>query len=191
MPAADLPDKKFATAKAFEQWLAKNHDKAPGAWVHFAKKNGGAKSLTYIEAVEVALCYGWIDGQGKAVDEQFSKQRYTPRTKRSVWSKINTERAERLIAEGRMQPAGLAEVERAKADGRWDRAYDSPKNMTVPDDLTAALKKNKKAAAMFETLNSSNRYAILWRIHDAKKPETRASRIEKFVAMLAEGKTLH
>lgn len=187
----DPPEKHFTTARAFETWLAKSHDKAAGVWLLLAKKNGGEKSVTYVEAVEVALCYGWIDGQGKAVDEQFSKQRFTPRTKRSVWSKINTERAERLIKEGRMRPAGQAEIDRAKTDGRWAKAYASPSKMTVPDDFAAALKKNKRAAAAFETVNAANRYAFLWRIHDAKKPETRAARIEKFVGMLERGETLH
>jgi uncharacterized protein YdeI (YjbR/CyaY-like superfamily) len=187
----ELPEKHFKTARAFETWLAKNHDKAPGVWLLLAKKSGGEKSVTCTEAVEVALCYGWIDGQGKAVDDKFSKQRFTPRTKRSVWSKINTERAERLVKEGRMQPAGQAEIDRAKADGRWAAASDSPSTMQVPDDFAAALKQNKRAAAAFETVSSANRYAFLWRIHNAKKPETRASRIENFVAMLERGETLH
>ena len=187
----DLPDKKFATAAAFEKWLAANHAKSKGIWLLLAKKGGGEKSVTYAEAVEICLCYGWIDGQGKSVDDRVSKQRFTPRAKRSKWSKINTQKAQRLAKEGRMQPAGQAEIDRAKADGRWAAAYDSPSTMEVPADLTAALKKNKQAAAFFETINSRNRYAILFRIHDAKKPETRAARIEKFVAMLADGKTLY
>jgi uncharacterized protein YdeI (YjbR/CyaY-like superfamily) len=189
-PVIDLPEKHFKNAAAFEKWLAKHHS-SPGVWLRLAKKNGGATSVSYAEAVEICLCYGWIDGQGKSIDEHFSKQRFTPRTPRSKWSKINTQRAERLIAAGRMRPAGQAAIDRAKADGRWAAAYDSPKTMTVPDDLTAALKKNKKAAAAFKTVNSRNRYAILFRIHDAKKPETRAARIDKFVTMLAEGKTLY
>jgi uncharacterized protein YdeI (YjbR/CyaY-like superfamily) len=185
----DLPEKHFKNAAAFERWLAKNHATA-GVWLLFAKKNGGETSLSYAEAVEIALCYGWIDGQGKGVDERFSKTRFTPRARRSIWSKINTQHAERLVKEGRMQPPGQAEIDRAKADGRWARAYDSPSTMTVPDDFAAALKQAKQTAA-FDKLNSRNRYAMLFRIHDAKRPETRAARIEKFVAMLQRGETLY
>jgi uncharacterized protein YdeI (YjbR/CyaY-like superfamily) len=184
------PEEKFATAAKFDAWLRKNHDSADGVWLVFAKKAAPERTITYAEAVEVALCWGWIDGQGKGLDEHFTRVKFTPRAKRSRWSKINRQHAERLIKEKRMQPPGLAEVERAKADGRWAAAYDSPSTATVPDDLAAALKKNKQAAAFFATLNSRNRYAILYRVNDAKKPETRAARIEKFVTMLAEGKTL-
>jgi uncharacterized protein YdeI (YjbR/CyaY-like superfamily) len=187
---ADLPEKRFKDAAAFERWLAKHHDKVAGAWLVFARKNSGATSLSYAEAVEVALCYGWIDGQGKGIDERFTKTRFTPRARRSIWSKINTQHAERLVKEGRMKPAGLAEIDRAKADGRWDRAYDSPSTMTIPDDFAAALKKSRQTAA-FDKLNSRNRYAMLFRIHDAKKPETRAARIDKFVEMLKNGETLY
>ena len=187
----DLPEKRFKDAAAFEKWLAKNHATARGVWLVSPKKHTGQPTVTYAEAVEICLCYGWIDGQGKSIDENFGKQRYTPRAKRSKWSKINTQKAERLVKEGRMQPAGHAEIDRAKADGRWAAAYDSPSTMEVPADLTAALKKNKQAAAFFKTINARNRYAILFQIHDAKKPETRAARIDKFVAMLAEGKTLY
>jgi uncharacterized protein YdeI (YjbR/CyaY-like superfamily) len=191
VPAAELPNKKFATAAAFETWLAKNHDKSPGIWLLLAKKNGGAKSVSYSDAVDIALCYGWIDSQKAALDEQYSRQRFTPRGPRSRWSKINVERVGRLTKAGRMDAAGQAEVDGAKADGRWAAAYDSSSTATVPDDLAAALRKNQKAAAFFETISSANRYAILYRVHDAKKPETRAARIEKFVTMLEEGKTLH
>jgi uncharacterized protein YdeI (YjbR/CyaY-like superfamily) len=187
----ELPEKHFKDAAAFEKWLAKNHASSAGVWLLLAKKNAGGKSVSYAEAVEICLCYGWIDGQGKSLDAQFSKQRFTPRAKRSKWSKINTQRAERLTAEGRMQPPGQAEIDRAKDDGRWAAAYDSPSTITVPDDFAAALKKNKKAAAAFEVINSRNRYAILFRIHDAKKPETRAARIKKFVDMLADGQKLY
>jgi uncharacterized protein YdeI (YjbR/CyaY-like superfamily) len=185
----DLPEKHFKDAAAFERWLANNYD-TPGAWLLFARKNSGETSLSYAEAVEIALCYGWIDGQGKGVDERFAKTRFTPRARRSIWSKINTQHAERLIKEGRMRSPGQAEIDRAKADGRWDRAYDSPSTMTVPDDFAAALKK-KKLTKAFEALNSRNRYAMLFRIHDAKRPETRAARIEKFVGMLERGETIY
>jgi uncharacterized protein YdeI (YjbR/CyaY-like superfamily) len=179
------------TPAKFEAWLRKNHDKSDGIWLAIAKKAGVAKSVSYVEAVEIALCWGWIDGQKQKLDDDHSLQRFTPRRPRSKWSKINVDRVQRLTDANRMQASGLAEVERAKADGRWADAYDSASKMSVPDDFSAALKSNKKAAAFYETINASTRYAILYRIHDAKKPETRASRIEKFVAMLAEGKTLH
>ena len=187
----DDPRVYAETPAKFEAWLKKNHATSDGIWLAIAKKAGAAKSVSYVEAVEIALCWGWIDGQKQKLDDDHSLQRFTPRRPRSNWSKVNVDRIEALTKAKRMQPSGLAEVEKAKADGRWAKAYDSPSNMTVPDDLAAALKKNKQAAAFFETINASNRYAILWRIQDAKKPETRASRIEKFVAMLAEGKTLH
>ena len=143
--------------------------------------------MTHAEALESALCYGWIDGQRNRFDDVWFLQRFTPRRSRSNWSKVNCGKAEQLIEEGRMQPAGLREVERARADGRWDAAYDAPSTATVPPDLQQALDENPAAAAFFATLNSQNRFAILYRIHDAKKPETRARRIEKFVAMLNEG----
>ncbi len=160
-------------------------------WIAFARKASGIPTVTYAEAVEIALTYGWIDGQAKSIDETRYGQRFTPRRARSKWSKINRAKAEKLIAEGKMQPAGLAEVERAKADGRWERAYDSPTTATVPDDLRAALDANPAAAKLFEELDATNRYAILHRLHDAKRPETRARRITKFVEMLARGETIH
>jgi uncharacterized protein YdeI (YjbR/CyaY-like superfamily) len=147
--------------------------------------------VAYAEAIEVALTYGWIDGQARRIDEQHYRQRFTPRRARSPWSKINRAKAERLIAEGAMEPAGLAEVERAKADGRWERAYDSPSTAVVPDDLRAALDAAPAASRLFDELDGTNRYAILYRIQDAKRPETRARRIEQFVAMLERGETLH
>ena len=156
-----------------------------------AKKATGIPTVTYAEALDVALCYGWIDGQRKRVDEQWFIQRFTPRRARSNWSKVNRDKVERLIADGKMQPAGLREIERAKEDGRWDAAYDSPSAATVPDDLQQALDANPAAAAFFATLNSQNRFAILYRVQDAKRPETRARRIETFVAMLAEGKSVY
>jgi uncharacterized protein YdeI (YjbR/CyaY-like superfamily) len=181
----------FASKRAWETWLRKHHKTTDGVWLKFARKNSGIPTVTYDEALEVALCYGWIDGKVRSLDESFHLQWWTPRRKRSRWSHRNRARAVELIESGKMKPAGLAEVERAKADGRWEAAYDSPATATVPDDLANALKRNAKARKFFETLNSTNRYAILYRIQDAKKPETRARRIEKYVAMLAEEKTLY
>jgi uncharacterized protein YdeI (YjbR/CyaY-like superfamily) len=181
----------FATAADFERWLRKHHAKASCIWVKYAKKKSGIPSINWDQAVDVALCYGWIDGQAKGLDDTYSLQRFTPRGPRSRWSKLNRERVARLIEEGRMQPAGLAEVERAKADGRWDAAYDSPATAQVPEDLAKALAKSAKAKKFFDALNASNRYAILHRLQAAKKPETRARRLEKFVAMLKNGEKLH
>lgn len=183
---------RFASAAAFEAWLEASHASSDGIWLEFAKKGSGVASVTYAEAVEVALCFGWIDGQVKRSDEDgFYRQRFTPRRARSRWSQINVERAEGLIAAGRMRPAGLAEVERAKADGRWADAYAPPSRMTVPDDLAAALAASPAAAAAFEGLSKSARYAILWQVGDAKRPETRARRIAKFVAELEAGPAPH
>lgn len=181
----------FPTREDWENWLAENHASAKGVWLKFARKDSGVASITYEEAVEVALCYGWIDGQASSLDETHWRQRFTPRRTKSRWSKINRERAEKLIAAGKMQPAGMREVERAQADGRWEAAYESPKNITVPDDLRLALEGNEEARSFFETLDSRNRYAILYRIQEAKRPETRARRIAQFVAMLAEHKKLY
>ena len=189
--ADDYPVLFFEDDRAFEAWLAAEHANANGVWLKFAKKDSGIKSLTYVTALDVALCYGWIDGQTRRLDETFYLQRFTPRRARSKWSKINREKVAALITDGRMQPAGLAEIERAKADGRWDAAYDSPANATVPDDLQAALDANPAASEFFATLKGQNRYAILYRIQDAKRPETRARRIATFVDMLARGETLH
>ena len=186
-----LPVLPFASPAELEAWLSDNHDSASGLWIKFAKKASGVDTVVYAEALELALCHGWIDGQVAKVDESFYAQRFTPRRARSKWSKINRDRAEELIARGAMKPAGLAEVERAKGDGRWDAAYDSPSNATVPDDLQAALDANPRAADFFATLSGPNRYAILFRIQDAKRPETRARRIDQFVAMLARGEKLH
>ncbi|RKG66688.1 YdeI/OmpD-associated family protein [Corallococcus terminator] len=187
----ELPIVPFASEKAFEQWLAKHHADAPGVWLKFAKKLSGIASVTYAQAVDVALCYGWIDGQAKPVDDTHWIQRFTPRRARSRWSKINCGKVDALVAAGRMRPAGLREVDAARADGRWDAAYASPSAIAVPEDLLSALDANPKAKAFFATLKGSNRYAILYRIHDAKKPETRARRLEKFVAMLEAGETIH
>jgi uncharacterized protein YdeI (YjbR/CyaY-like superfamily) len=178
----DLPD-----GPAWEAWLEEHHASAPEAWLRIAKKGSGLASLSIGEALDGALCFGWIDGQRRPRDETTFLQRYTPRRSRSKWSKINREKAQSLIAEGRMRPAGLAEVQRAKDDGRWDAAYDSPSRIQVPDDLQRALDAEPRAKAEFAVLDSTNRYAILYRVQDAKRPETRARRIENFVAMLARG----
>jgi uncharacterized protein YdeI (YjbR/CyaY-like superfamily) len=186
-----LPLLPFASAAAWASWLEEHHADADGVWIRMAKKGSGVESVRYPEVLEVALCFGWIDGRREAHDERFFLQRYTPRRARSRWSKINRETAERLIAEGRMRPAGVAEVERAKADGRWDAAYDSPSRMTVPDDLQRELDARPPAKAFFEGLSSQNRYAILYRLQDAKRPETRARRLATFVAMLEAGETIY
>ena len=187
----DFQTLDFDTKAKFRAWLDKNHSKEPGVWIRYAKKGSGIRSIKYDEAVEVALCYGWIDGKVRTVDDDYYMQRFTPRRSKSMWSKINVGKAEALIAAGKMKPAGLAEVERAKADGRWAAAYEAPSNMTVPDDFEKALKKSAKARKFFETLNRSNRYAILYQIADAKKPETRARRIAKFVEMMKAGEKLY
>jgi uncharacterized protein YdeI (YjbR/CyaY-like superfamily) len=187
----ELETRAFASAAEWEAWLREHHDTAPGVWIRFARKGAGVASVTYLEALHGALCFGWIDGQARGVDERWYVQRFTPRRARSIWSKRNREFATALIEAGRMQPAGLAEVERAKSDGRWDAAYDAPSTATVPEDLRAALDARPEAAAFFATLNSQNRYAILHRVQTAKRPETRARRIEQFVTMLAAGETLH
>ncbi|WP_438503362.1 YdeI/OmpD-associated family protein [Corallococcus aberystwythensis] len=187
----ELPVVPFASEKAWEKWLEKHHTDAPGVWVKLAKLESGIPSVTYAQALEVALCYGWIDGQKDSFDAEYWLQRFTPRKPRSKWSKINCGKVEALVAAGRMKPAGLREVEAARADGRWEAAYAGSKTIEVPADLTAALEKNPKAKAFFATLKSANRYAILFRLHDAKKPETRVRRLEKFVAMLEAGETLH
>ena len=191
MPAASqLETIAFPSTKAFETWLRKNHDKAAGVWIQFYKKGSGVRSITYAEALDVALCHGWIDGQLKRLDDRAYLQRFTPRSARSIWSKRNRDHVARLIREGRMQPAGLREVERAKKDGRWDAAYDSPKNARLPDDFLAALDANAKAKRFFATLDKRNAYAITFRLHHAKKAETRARRIAKFVERLAAGEPL-
>ena len=182
----ELPIIPFASPGDWEAWLAEHHATSDGLWLKISKKDSGISSVTYAEALDVALCYGWIDGQKGKFDDDYYLQRFTPRRPRSKWSKINRGKVTKLIEEGKMKPAGLREVEKAKADGRWDAAYESQSNATVPEDLQRELDKNPAAAAFFETLNSTNRYAILYRIEEAKKPETRTRRIEKFVAMLSK-----
>ena len=189
--ANSFPVLSFDTAEAWEAWLGGHHDAAPGVWLKLAKKGTGIPSLTRSESVEGAICYGWIDGQSKSVDGTYWLQRFTPRRSRSIWSKVNREKALGLIAAGRMQPPGFREVERAQADGRWDAAYDPPSGSAVPEELQVELDRNPAAATFFAGLDSRNRYAILHRIQTSKKPERRASRIRKFVEMLNEGRTLH
>lgn len=180
-----------ASVDEWEAWLEQNHASASEAWLRLAKKGSKAVTVSRAEALEVALCYGWIDGQSASQDEDYWLQRFTPRTRRSKWSEINCEAVEALIRTGKMKPPGMAAVDAAKADGRWDAAYAPPSRIEVPEDLVRALTENPRAEAFFQTLNAQNRYAILYRIHDAKRPETRARRIEKFVGMLERGEKIH
>jgi uncharacterized protein YdeI (YjbR/CyaY-like superfamily) len=180
---------ELADGAAWRAWLAAHCADSDGVWLVTAKK--GVAGVSRDEALEEALCHGWIDGQARSRDDATYLQRYTPRRSRSAWSQRNTKIVERLTAQGRMHPAGVAEVERAKADGRWEAAYAGPATIEVPDDLVAALDAEPEAKAMFETLNSRNRYAVLYRIATAKRAETRQRRIEKYVAMLARGETIH
>ncbi|HEX4223212.1 MAG TPA: YdeI/OmpD-associated family protein [Pseudonocardiaceae bacterium] len=192
MPVSDdLPVEEFASADDFEKWLVAQHKSSPGLWIRIAKKETGIDSVDYPQALDVALCHGWIDGQKHSDGETHWLQRFTPRGPRSKWSQVNREHAEELIKQHRMRPAGQAEVDRAKADGRWDAAYASQKNATVPDDLQQALDADNAAREFFATLDSKNRFAVLYRIGDAKKPETRAARIQKYVAMLHDNQKIY
>ena len=188
-----MPDSPtlFKTAEAFETWLKKHHAASDGLWLQIAKKGANEPSVTYAEAVEIALCWGWIDGQKRGLDAQHFMQRFTPRRSHSIWSKINVDKVAALVEAGRMQPAGRAQVDAAKADGRWAQAYDGARTATIPDDLKAALDADPKAKAILATVNASNRYAVLWRVQTAVKPETRAKRIAHLVGMLARGETVH
>ena len=190
-PAASEPILRFAQPAEWDAWLAKHHHSEGGVLVAIGKKGARDPAISYAEALEVALAWGWIDGQKQKLDEDVWLQRFSRRRAKSPWSKVNRQKAEALIKAGAMQPPGLAEVERAKQDGRWEQAYDSARSSTVPDDLAAALAANRKANALFAELDSANRYAILYRVQTAKKPETRQRRITEFVAMLARGETLH
>ncbi len=187
---AELPTLSFANQAEWRAWLEAEHATSTGVWLKLAKKATGIASVNRAEALDEALCFGWIDGQAKPIDEQFWLQKFSPRTKKSTWSKVNRDHIERLSAAGQMHAAGEAEVERAKADGRWDAAYDSPKNSTVPEDFQAALDASPSAANFFATLKQTQRYSFLFRIQTAKKPETRAKRIRDFVATLERGETL-
>lgn len=187
----DLPVMLFEDQKDWAVWLDQNHAASSGLWLRLAKKDSGLKSVTYAEAIEVALCYGWIDGQAKSYDASSWLQKFTPRGAKSIWSKINREKAQKLIESGQMKPAGLKAIEAAKQDGRWEAAYDSPSSATVPSDFQAELDKNAQAKAFFATLNSTNRYAILHRIQTALKAETRAKRIRQFIEMLEKKEKLY
>jgi uncharacterized protein YdeI (YjbR/CyaY-like superfamily) len=189
--ADDLPILSFASAAEMEEWFEGNAIGSEGIWLKIAKKGSGITSVNYVEALELALCFGWIDSQKRGLDEQYFLQRFTPRRPAGKWSQINREKAEALIAGGTMRPAGLVEVEAAKADGRWDAAYAGQRTAKVPDDLQRELDRSKAAADFFAELDSANRYAILYRLDDAKKPETRERRLRKFVAMLERGEKIH
>jgi uncharacterized protein YdeI (YjbR/CyaY-like superfamily) len=192
MGAAEKPPgTAFASPAEWEQWLADNHASSEGVWIKMAKKDAGVPSVRYPEVLESALCFGWIDGRREALDDRHFLQRFTPRRRRSRWSRINRDTAERLIADGSMRPAGLAEVQRAKADGRWEAAYEGQRRSVVPQDLQRELDARPRAKAFYAELSSQNRYAISYRLQDAKKPETRARRLAKFVAMLEAGETIH
>lgn len=188
---SDYPVMFFEKSEKWQTWLAANHTTADGVWLKFAKKGSGVESLNYAGALDVALCYGWIDGQAKSIDETYYQQKFTPRRAKSMWSKRNIDKVAVLIADSRMQPAGYAAIEEAKKNGRWDGAYDGPKNMQVPAELAAALKANPEANAFFETLNKTNRYAFCWRVATALKPETKQARVQKMIAMLKDGETFH
>ena len=187
----DLPVLGFPDQAAFEAWLEAEHATAPGVYVKLAKKGAGVPSVTYAELVESCLCFGWIDGRSNRLDEKFYLQRVTPRRARSVWSQKNVDAVEALTLAGRMRPSGLAAVEAARADGRWERAYAGSADITVPDDLAAALRASSAAQREFDVLDGANRYAVLWRVHTATTPATRAKRIANLVQMLAEGRRIH
>ena len=188
---SDLPVHRFADQAAFEAWLAAEHERSPGTYVVIAKKGAPEPTITQAEMVESLLCFGWIDGRANRLDDHHFTVRVTPRRPKSVWSKKNVDWVGRLIEAGRMRPAGMAAVEAAKADGRWDRAYAGPASITVPDDLTAALAEHPGAAEFFAGLDGTNRYAVLWRVHTSATPQTRAKRIAALAQMLAEGRTIH
>ena len=182
-----IPIIEFETAETFETWLVEHHENSNGLWIKIFKKDSRKKTISYAEALDVALCYGWIDGQKQAFDEQAWLQKFCPRKDKSIWSKINIGHVERLITAERMRPAGLKAVEKAKADGRWEKAYDSSSTMTIPEDFLKELSKNKEAEAFFMGLNKSNLFSIGFRLQTAKKPETRTKRMKEIIEMLAKG----
>lgn len=188
---AKIPTRAFKDAQAWESWLAKNQTATQGIWMRIAKKGSGKKSVTYPEAVEVALCHGWIDAQKRPESETAWLQRFMPRRPRSIWSKINRDKAAALIDNGKMMPSGIAEIERAKQDGRWEAAYDSATTATIDAEFEKQLNRRPKAKTFFEGLSRTNRYAILWRLQTAKKAETRAKRMRSFIEMLEKGETVH
>ena len=190
-PRTENPILAFASPKAWDTWLARNHAKSAGIWLRIYKKGSGQRSVTYAEALDGALCYGWIDSQKRPMDEDSWLQRFGPRRPRGGWSRLNTRHVERLIAAGRMKPAGLAEVETAQKDGRWQRAYDSPSATAVPADFLKELARDPKAQAFFEGLSRANIYAIAYRLQTAKKPETREKRMRLILAMLGRGESFH
>ena len=181
----------FATASAWESWLAKSHRTSPGLWLRLAKKGSDLRSVTYAEALEIALCHGWIDGQKRGESDQAWLQRFLPRSEKSIWSKINREKALALIASKRMKAGGQGAIDAAKKNGMWDAAYDSPKSAQVPADFQAALDASRRARDFFRALDSANRYAVLFRIQTVKKQDTRARKIREFVEMLERGERIH
>jgi uncharacterized protein YdeI (YjbR/CyaY-like superfamily) len=187
----DLPIELFAGPAELEAWLEREHDRSPGIWLKIAKKGSGLTSVSYPQALELALCFGWIDSQKRGLDEKHFLQRFTPRRPGGRWSRINREKAEALIEAGRMRPAGAAEVEAAKGDGRWDAAYEGQRTIEVPADLRRELDARPAAGEFFAKLDSANRYAILYRLEEAKRPETRERRLRKFVEMLERGERMH
>jgi uncharacterized protein YdeI (YjbR/CyaY-like superfamily) len=191
MPKDDLPIIAFETPAEWKKWLAQNHTQTSGIWLRIFKKGSNAASVTHAEALDEALCYGWIDGQRNKYDDSSFLQKFTPRRRKSIWSKINTRHVERLTKAGKMKPSGHAEVEAAKADGRWQQAYDSHRSMTLPEDFLMELEKNPKAKSFFETLNKTNLYSIAFRLQTAKKPETRQKRMKEILEMLSRGEKFH
>ncbi len=191
MVSDKYPILSFTSPQEWNKWLEKNHDSIPGVWLRFYKKSSGIDSLIYAQALEEALCYGWIDSQAKTYDDKSYLQKFTPRRSKSIWSQVNTNHIERLIKEGRMKPAGMKVVEEAKKDGRWSDAYSAPSKTTIPDDFLALVNKNKEAKSFFETLNKTNLYAIAWRLQTAKKPATREKRMKDIITMLSEKKKFH
>jgi uncharacterized protein YdeI (YjbR/CyaY-like superfamily) len=191
MDIASLPVIAFKSPQAWSQWLTKHYSAQKGVWVQLFKKASGKQTITYEQALEEALCWGWIDGQVKSLDTDSYVQKFTPRGPKSIWSKKNCQRIEQLVKEGRMKPSGISVVEAAKKDGRWDRAYDSPANMKMPADFLKELSKHPQAKAFFETLNKTNVYAIGWRLQTAKKPETRRARMQVILDLLKQGKKIH
>lgn len=190
-PKAELPILLFDDEQAWERWLEQHHGTAAGVWLQLAKKHSRLRSVAYAAALDVALCYGWIDSQKRSHDAESWLQKFTPRSPKSIWSKINVEKVRALSAAGRMRPAGLQAIEQAKASGRWEAAYESQSNARVPEDFQSALERSPEAKAFFASLNSANRYAMLFRIQSAKRPDTRTQRIEKFVGMLMRGEKIH
>jgi len=181
----------FKTKKEFRDWLEKNNNSSTGIWLKFYKTDSGISSITHDEALDEAICFGWIDGQLNKYDDESWLQKFTPRRPKSLWSKKNAERAEKLIKLGKMKPSGMKEIDAAKADGRWEKAYDSPANMKIPEDFMKRLTKDKKAFKFFQSLNRTNLYAIAWRLQTAKKPETREKRITQIIEMFSKGEKFH